>query len=102
TEVVHFPNAPPLLGTAEIVEDGARSALAVVHRFVENQGDAWSVTNAYLDRYVEEQRLLTSEAAGESDEEAAYLLRMRQVGRRVAELQAALASRNDLPDFAPE
>src|SRR5581483_9552256 len=30
------------------------------------------------------------------------LLRMRQVGRRVAELQAALASRNDLPDFAPE
>ena len=79
-----------------------RSAVAVVHRFIENQGDAWSVTNAYLDRYVEEQRLLTGEAATESDEQAAYLLRMRQVGRRVAEMQLALASRDDMPDFKPE
>src|SRR5260370_33914774 len=59
------------------------------------------VTNAYLDRNVEEQRLLTGEAA-ESDEQATYLLRMRQVGRRVAEMQLALASRDDVPDFKPE
>jgi maltose alpha-D-glucosyltransferase/alpha-amylase len=83
-------------------ENGARSAVAVVHGFVQNQGDAWTVTSAYLDRFVEEQRLLTAEAAGHSDEQAAYLRRMDQVGRRVAELQLALASRNDIAAFAPE
>ena len=102
TETVSFPHIPPLLGSVEIEEDGARSAVAVVHGFVQNQGDAWTVTNAYLDRFVEEQRLLTAEAAGHSDEQAAYLRRMEQVGRRVAELQLALASRDDIVDFAPE
>src|SRR5262249_41218136 len=63
---------------------------------------AGSVTNAYLDRFVEEQRLLTAEVAEDSDEQAAYALRMHQVGRRVAELQLALASRDDVSDFAPE
>jgi maltose alpha-D-glucosyltransferase/alpha-amylase len=102
TEIVGFANMPPLLGAVEIVEGTTRSAVAVIHRFIENQGDAWSVTNAYLDRYVEEQRLLTGEAATESDEQATYLLRMHQVGRRVAEMQLALASRDDVPDFKPE
>jgi maltose alpha-D-glucosyltransferase/alpha-amylase len=76
--------------------------VAVIHRYIENQGDAWSMTNAYLDRYVEEQRLLTGEASQDSDEQAAYLLRMRQVGRRLAEMQLALASRDDVPEFNPE
>jgi maltose alpha-D-glucosyltransferase/alpha-amylase len=102
TETAGFGNMPPLLGAVEMVAGGTRSAVAVIHRFIENQGDAWSVTNAYLDRYVEEQRLLTGEAATESDEQATYLLRMRQVGRRVAEMQLALASRDDVPDFKPD
>jgi maltose alpha-D-glucosyltransferase/alpha-amylase len=102
TETVPFPHTPPLLGSVEIEEDGGRSAVAVVHGFVQNQGDAWTVTNAYLDRFVEEQRLLTAEAAGHSDEQGAYLRRMEQVGRRVAELQLALASRDDIVEFAPE
>jgi maltose alpha-D-glucosyltransferase / alpha-amylase len=83
-------------------ENGAHSAVAVVHGFVQNQGDAWTVTSAYLDRFVEEQRLLTAEAAGHSDEQAAYLRLMDHVGRRVAELQLALASRDDIAAFAPE
>ena len=102
TETVQFPNTPALLGTAELEENGSRAAVAVVHRFVENQGDAWTVTNAYLDRFVEEQRLLTAEAAGHSDEQAAYLHRVEHVGQRVAELQLALAGREDVVDFAPE
>src|SRR5215471_2238835 len=102
TETVAFPHAPPLLGTVELEENGARSAVAVVHGFVQNQGDAWTVTNAYLDRFVEEQRLLTAEAAGHSDEQTAYLRLMDHVGRRVAELQLALASRDDIAAFAPE
>jgi maltose alpha-D-glucosyltransferase/alpha-amylase len=102
TETVAFAHIPPLLGSVELEENGARSAVAVVHAFVQNQGDAWTVTSHYLDRFVEEERLLTAEAAGHSDEEAAYLRRMDQVGRRVAELQLALASRDDIVDFAPE
>jgi maltose alpha-D-glucosyltransferase / alpha-amylase len=102
TEIVPFANTPPLLGTVTLVNGEARNTVAVVHRFVENQGDAWSMTNAYLDRYVEEQRLLTTEVAEDSDEQTSYALRMRPVGRRVAEMQVALASRDDIPDFAPE
>jgi maltose alpha-D-glucosyltransferase / alpha-amylase len=102
TETVPFSHAPPLLGSVELEENGACSAVALVHGFVENQGDAWTVASAYLDRFVEEQRFLTAEAAGHSDEQTAYLRRMEQVGRRVAELQLALASRDDIVDFAPE
>src|SRR5262249_22829520 len=57
---------------------------------------------AYVDGFVEKQRLLPAEAAGHSDEQTAYLRRMGHVGRRVAELQLALASRNDIVAFAPE
>jgi maltose alpha-D-glucosyltransferase / alpha-amylase len=102
TDTVSFPNTPPLLGAVELEEKGTRGAVAVVHGFIENQGDAWAVTSAYLDRFVEERRLLTAEAAEHSDEEAAYVRRMDQVGRCVAELQLALASRDDVIDFAPE
>ncbi len=102
TETVGFTNTPPLLGTVEWVDGESRSAVSVIHRFIENQGDAWSVTNAYLDRYVEDQRLLTTEPTEETDEQAAYLNRVRQIGRRVAEMQIALASRDDIPEFAPE
>jgi maltose alpha-D-glucosyltransferase / alpha-amylase len=102
TEIAGFANMPPLLGAVELVDGKARSAVAVIHRFVENQGDAWTVANAYLDRYVEEQRLLTEDAPTANDEQAAYVLRMRQVGRRVAEMQLALASRDDVPEFRPE
>jgi maltose alpha-D-glucosyltransferase / alpha-amylase len=102
TQTVPFPHVPPLLGIVELEQNGTHSALAVVHGFVGNQGDAWTVTSAYLERFVEEQRLLTAEAAGHSDEQSAYLRRVEQMGRRVAELQQALASRDDISEFAPE
>jgi maltose alpha-D-glucosyltransferase / alpha-amylase len=102
TEVVSFPHAPALLGWAELKRDGKIHSVAVLHQFVENQGDAWTVTAHALDRYVEEQRLLTADAAGQSDEQTAYLGRMQLVGARVAQLQLALASRDDIPEFAPE
>jgi maltose alpha-D-glucosyltransferase/alpha-amylase len=102
TDLARFAHAPALLGTVELDEKGTRSAVAVVHRYIQNQGDAWTVTNAYLDRFVEDQRLLTADAAGHSDEQAAYVRRIEQVGQRVAELQLTLASRNDIADFAPE
>ena len=63
---------------------------------------AWSVTAAYLDRFVEAHRLLkTSDHPSESDEQTPYLRYMAQTGRRVAEMQMALASRGDIADFSP-
>ena len=53
-----YHNAPDLLGSVELVQGDAVSALVVVHRFVENQGDAWTVTGAYLGRFIDDQRVL--------------------------------------------
>ena len=104
TEVAGFANTPALLGSVELVEGDKTSAVAIVHAFVENQGDAWTVTSAYLDRFVEEQRLLgTSDRhSGESEEQVPYLRYMTQTGRRVAEMHMALASSTEFADFAPE
>ncbi len=103
TEVAGFANTPALLGSVELVEGDRRSAVGIVHAFVANQGDAWTVTAAYLDRFVDEQRVLpASEHPGESEEQAPYLRYMSQTGQRVAEMHAALASNKDLPDFVPE
>jgi maltose alpha-D-glucosyltransferase/alpha-amylase len=103
TEVAGFANTPALLGSVELVEDDKKSAVAIVHAFVANQGDAWTVTSAYLDRFVDEQRLLaTSEHPGESEEQVPYLRYMSQIGRRVAEMHLALAGSDEFADFAPE
>jgi len=103
TEVAGFANTPDLLGSVEYVEGDDRSAIAIVHAFVQNQGDAWTVTSAYLDRFIDEQRLLAaSEHPGESEEQVPYLRYMSQTGKRVAEMHLALAARDEFPDFAPE
>ena len=103
TEVAGFANTPALLGSVELVEGDKTSAIAIVHAFVENQGDAWTVTSAYLDRFVEEQRLLArSEHPGESEEQVPYLRYMSQTGMRVAEMHVALAGSVEFADFKPE
>jgi maltose alpha-D-glucosyltransferase/alpha-amylase len=87
----------------ELVEGNTKSAIAIVHAFVENQGDGWAVTSAYLDRFIEEQRLLaTNGHNNESEEQAPYLRYMAQAGRRAAELHLAFAGASELPDYIPE
>jgi maltose alpha-D-glucosyltransferase/alpha-amylase len=103
TDVAGFPNAPPLLGSVELIEGNANSAIANVHAFVEHQGDAWTVTSAYLDRFIDDHRVIgDGDDIVDNDEETPYLRYMAQAGRRVAELHSALADSPDLPDFAPE
>jgi maltose alpha-D-glucosyltransferase/alpha-amylase len=101
-EQTGYRNAPDLLGSIELVEDGRRSALVVVHRFIENQGDAWTVTSAFLDRFIDDQRVLSAANPEDNPELVSYLQRLRQIALRTGELQSALASRPDVPDFAPE
>ncbi|HWZ07552.1 MAG TPA: maltose alpha-D-glucosyltransferase [Bradyrhizobium sp.] len=103
TEVAGFANTPAMLGSVELVEGERRSAIAVVHALIGNQGDAWTVTAAYLDRFVEEQRLLAaSQRPTESEERAPYLRHMLQIGKRTAEMHDALSAAAGLTDFAPE
>jgi maltose alpha-D-glucosyltransferase/alpha-amylase len=102
-DVADFANTPVMLGSAELIEGEARNAIAIVHAQVGNQGDAWTVTSAYLDRLLEEQRLLAADGEiRESEEQVVYLHNLSQTGRRAAELHLALASASGLPDFAPE
>lgn len=103
TEVAHFQNSPALLGSIELVEGERRSAVGIVHAYLQNQGDAWTVTAAYLDRFVEQERLLAnSDSATENEDQISYLRYMAQTGHRVAEMHVALASRDDIVDFRPE
>ena len=104
TEVAGFANTPALLGSVELTEGDKQSAIAIIHALVENQGDGWVVTLAYLDRFVDEQRLLaTREHEREGEEQIIpYLRLISQTGRRVAEMHVALASSRDVADFVPE
>jgi maltose alpha-D-glucosyltransferase/alpha-amylase len=103
TEVADFANTPAMLGSVELVDGNSRSAIAVVHALVQNQGDAWAVTSAYLDRFVDEQRVLAaSEHSGESEEQVPYLRYMSQMGKRAAEMHLALAASSAFEDFAPQ
>ena len=102
TDVADFPNTPALLGSCEL--DGEEpTAIGVVHEYVENQGDGWTVTSAYLDRFIDEQPLLaTIEHQQQSEQLSPYQRLMTQAGRRLAELHLALAGNSELPDFVPE
>jgi maltose alpha-D-glucosyltransferase/alpha-amylase len=103
TEVADFPNTPPLLGSVELVQGDERRTLCSVQGFIENQGNGWTVSLAYLDRFVDEQRVRsTTDENRPSEEQPPYLRYLTQAGRRVGELHAALSSSTDLVDFAPQ
>ncbi|MCE4093624.1 hypothetical protein, partial [Klebsiella pneumoniae] len=102
TEVARFANTPALLGSVELVDGNQRSALGVLHAYVENQGDGWTVTTGYLDRYIDEQRVAPAdEMPRETQEQAPYLHFIAQIGRRLAELYVALTAAEPA-DLAPE
>lgn len=103
TEIARFANSPELLGSIELIEGDRRSAVGIVHSYLQNQGDAWTVTSAYLDRFVEQARLLTDGGvAADSEDQTSYLRYIAQMGRRIAEMHVALASRDDVTGFRPE
>src|SRR5205814_1361582 len=102
TDLAGFSNTPALLGSAELSNADFHSAVAIVYAFVQNQGDAWTVSGNALDRFIDEQKLVgTTDVTPAEDEKAAYQRHMMQTGKRVAEMHVALASRNDIADFSP-
>jgi maltose alpha-D-glucosyltransferase/alpha-amylase len=104
TEVAHYTNTPPLLGSIERVgADGLSSAYAAAFGFVANQGDGWAFTLDYLDRALEEYRVTPgSESWPTPEHHELYLTVARLLGRRTAELHRAFAIDTDDPAFARE
>ncbi len=83
-----YAGTPPLLGAIEIERPNAKepSTVGIVHRFVPNRGDAWTFTLDLLAR---------------SNAAADYAPYASRLGKRIAEMHAALA-RATGPSFAPE
>jgi maltose alpha-D-glucosyltransferase/alpha-amylase len=118
-----FPGAPPLAGYVEYRRRGGEpSTLAVLHAYTPAQGDALQLTLDHLSSFFERVAALSREQAprlpalaplvgdgGPDDGDhgwreliGGYLETARQIGRRTAELHAALASDRTDPAFAPE
>jgi maltose alpha-D-glucosyltransferase/alpha-amylase len=121
TEGARFAGTPALLGWLEYRPPrGEPATVAVVHRFVPNEGVAWELAVDEVRRFVE--RALTRPAAdaprdagaalaGLAGEEPPPLARetvgtflesARLLGQRTAEMHRALASDPADPAFAPE
>ncbi len=104
TDVAHFENTPPLLGSVELIgADGEPTALAVLQGYVRNQGDGWSFTEDYLHRILHDREIMPAEQEdGPDDTHAMYVGLAGVLGTRVAELHRAFAMEVDDPAFRPE
>ncbi len=95
TEVARFSNCVPLAGAVEFVpKEGEPAALVLLQAYVPNQGDGWSYTLSYLERFIEMRR--------EAEGHEAYLTLIRTLATRTAELHRAFAVKSGLPAFEPE
>jgi maltose alpha-D-glucosyltransferase / alpha-amylase len=93
-----FAGIAALMGeVAHVRADGSRATIAVVQRFVENQGDgfAWSLGQAK--RFVDEPQ--SAQAPGAGLEVVANFIAV--TGRRLGEMHRILNQKTDNPDFAP-
>ncbi|HYL76869.1 MAG TPA: maltose alpha-D-glucosyltransferase, partial [Bryobacteraceae bacterium] len=117
-----FPHAAPLTGTLEYREhDGDSMSVAALHGFMQNQGDAWHYTLDSLGQFFEA-ALARKESERAGSEENRHPLELRNaelppqvheligayadsahlLGRRTAELHAALSSDGSDAVFARE
>jgi maltose alpha-D-glucosyltransferase / alpha-amylase len=114
TDVAHFGNTPPLLGSCRyIAENGEETELGVLFSYLRNQGSAWVQALNYLTRYLDEGLLMapretrpvepTKPLTPEATAHPIYLELATQLGLRTAELHRALCPDFDVePAFAPE
>ena len=117
TEVARFPHCVPLLGALEYaaeirneikdkqtIKNQAKeqtATLALLQAYVPNQGDGWSYTLGYLDRFLEDRRAVV-QAEPVKNVHGAYLALMETLAGRTAGLHRALAMRSGDPAFEPE
>ena len=93
---------PPYAGHLEyVLGAGGTYTLAIAEGLIENQGDAWSHALKMATEHL--RRILKPGASAREDgldARAAHFAGL--LGHRTAEMHLALASRGDLPTFAPE
>ena len=104
TDEAHFMNAPPTLGVVEHVDSkGLVTAVAVLQRFVRNQGDAWTWTLNVLTRIMDAIAFSSEGNLGTVAQSFdAYTPHMQRLGARTAEMHKALATPTDNAAFAAE
>jgi maltose alpha-D-glucosyltransferase/alpha-amylase len=120
TERTHFTRIPPFAGSIEYIHGtNEPSTLAMLQGLVTNEGDGWRWNLEELDRYYENCSRLPRETGPQtvkslfelSEEEDSAQARAQlgicldaaaTLGRRTAEMHAALSSGKGDPDFAPE
>ncbi len=92
-----YAHSPAVLGSLEYTRpDQQPGTVAIVSRFVENQGDAWRYTLSELDAELADGSGSAMSASSAYPDAAALL------GRRTAELHIALAQHTADPVFVPE
>lgn len=92
-----YAHSPAVLGSLEYTRPNQQpGTVAIVSRFVENQGDAWRFTLSELEAELGDSSGSAVGASSAYPEVAALL------GRRTAELHLALAQDTADPAFAPE
>jgi maltose alpha-D-glucosyltransferase/alpha-amylase len=96
TEVARFPNCVPVAGAVEYSSgSGEPITLALLQAYLPNQGDGWSYTLEYLERFLETQLGTMEENHG------AYLLLIQALATRTAELHRVFAASSGDAAFDP-
>ena len=119
---IGFAHSPPVAGSIEYSRSsGETVTVAILQGFVHNRGDAWTYTLDAFPQYLERRRAQPVRQEEESVPHGPFLDNARKeipdsvreligpyltsvcgIGRRTAELHAALAMVRDNPDFTPE
>jgi maltose alpha-D-glucosyltransferase/alpha-amylase len=124
-EETEFRNVPRVAGGLEYRNEstGAVMTAGILQGFTPNSGDAWSYTldsiGRYFDHLLSDPAIIERIAKAMPHDDvyalaqkplpdvgreaiAPYLVDAELLGKRTAQLHAALASRDDIPPFAPE
>ncbi len=122
TESTSFSHSPPVGGALEYAEkNNTPMTVAIIHGFVQNEGDAWQYTLDFLRNYYERAAAKSSEVKGVPQTQASllssleeeppdlakelcgiYLEQAKLLGQRTAEFHLALASSSTESTFVPE
>lgn len=97
-----YANMPALLGEVQREDaDGVVHTLAVAHRYVANEGDAWSWTLDLLKRTLDNAVLVNQSPDEFVQDLQGYAAMAATMGERLAQMHNLLAQPTDEPDFQP-